>query len=357
MSSLKKKNVLLTGYLPLIFVAFFLLFPTTAFAHEQYVLTKHQLGSGFADKSTNVLKALETPGNLIIALFVGIGILSVVAFYFFFQYSKLGKLLNQKLYKLENIGHFLIRISLAVSLLASAYFHAFLGPELPVTSIFLGNLLIPIMYALGFLLLFGLFTRITSLLGILILVVATFVYRDYMITYFNYYGEYLALIIFGSYFLSIDNKLFGISKFIRKYKDLEILILRVTYGLSVMYPAITIKLLHPAIIVEIYNQYHLDRVWWLFPQDALLTSLGTGLAQILVGVFIIIGFETRLAAFVTFLLYFGSVVYFQEAVWPHVVLLALAFYFVINNGGKFTIDNIIENRLFNKMNKKEEKAL
>lgn len=335
----------------LLLFPFFFLFPTLAFAHEQYVLTKHQLDVGFTDKTTHVLDALKSPENVRIAIFVGIGITILMVLYFFFQYSKLGKLLDQKLYKFENIGHFLIRISLAVSLLASAYFHAFLGPEIPIISIFLGNLLIPLMYVLGLLLLFGIFTRISSFIGLLILLATTLVYRDYMITYFNYFGEYLALIIFGSYFLSVDNKIFGISKLITKYKDLEILILRVTYGISVMYPAITIKLLHPAVIVAIYNQYHMGKIWWLFPPSALLTSLGTGLAQILVGVLIIFGFETRLAAFATFLLYFGSVIFFQEAVWPHIVLLALAFYFVINNGGKFTLDNLIENRLFTKKTK------
>lgn len=330
----------------------FILNAVPAFAHEQYVLTTQQINSGFADKTTNVWDALKNPANVKIALLVGIGITIVGALFFFFQYSKFGKTLDQKLNKFENIGHFLIRVSLGLSLLASAYFHSFLGPEIPVTSLFLGNLLIQLMYLLGFLLLLGLFTRITALLGLALLFLATFVYKDYMVTYFNYYGEYLALIVFGSYFLAVDKLLFGVSKLIGKYKDVEVLILRVTYGISVMYPAITIKLLHPAVIVQIYNQYHMGRIWWLFPPDALLTSLGTGLAQILVGVLIIFGFETRLAAFATFLLYLGSIVFFQEAVWPHIVLLALAFYFVINNGGKITFDNFIESRIFNKQTAK-----
>lgn len=326
-----------------------LLIPVTkVFAHEQYVLTREQINSDLADKNIHVLDALNNPENLKIAIFVGIGITVVGIAYFFFQYSKWGKLLTQKLDKLENLGHFLIRASLGVSLIASAYYHSFLGPEIPVTKIFLGNLLIPIMYILGVCLLFGIFTRVVSLFGFFILLASTFVYHEYMVTYFNYYGEYLALIIFGTYYLAVDQKFFGISKLIRKHKDLEILILRVTYGISVLYPAITIKLLHPAVIVEIYNKYQMGRIWWLFPQDALLTALGTGMAQILVGILIIFAFETRLAAFATFLLYLGSIVFFQEAVWPHIVLLALAFYFVINGGGKFTFDNFIEKRFFTK---------
>ena len=89
---------------------------------------------------------------------------------------------------------------------------------------------------------FGIFTRIVSLVGFLILIATTFIYGQYIVTYLNYFGEYIALIVFGSYVLSVDNKLFGISSLIKKYKDIELLLIRITYGISVMYPAITIKL-------------------------------------------------------------------------------------------------------------------
>lgn len=325
-----------------------LLFASTGkiFAHEQYVLSKHQLDMGFADKSTHIFDAFNKPENVMIGLTVGIGIAIVISIYFFFQFSKFGRILDGWLQKLEHVGHLLIRISLGASLIASAYYNAFLGPEIPAQSLHLGTILVPALFVLGILLVFGLFVRIASLLGFLILIVATIFYGEYMITYFNYFGEYLALFVFGSYFLSVDNRIFGISKLVSKYKDWEILVLRTTYGLSVLYPAITIKLLHPAVIVEIYTKYHMGKIWWLFPQDPLLTSLGTGMAQILVGVLIVIGLETRLAALATFLLYLGSIVFFQEAVWPHIVLLALAFYFVINNGGKYTIDNLIGKKYF-----------
>lgn len=180
-----------------------------------------------------------------------------------------------------------------------------------------------------------------------------------MITYFNYYGELIALILFGSYVLSVDNKLFGVSRLATKYKDLEILLIRVTYGISVMYPAITLKLFHPAVIIDIVNKYHMNQIHWLFPQDPLLISLGTGLAQIAVGLMIVFGFETRFASFVTFLLYLLSVMFFKEAVWPHYILLALALYITINGGGRLTIDRAIESfieKRFDKKNKEGKKS-
>lgn len=335
------------------FVGFFALgLAKTASAHEQYVLTKHQLDVGFADTSLHVIDALKNPANLTLTIVISLGIVVVLISYFFFQYSKSGLLFDSKLQKWENIGHVLVRISLGFSLLASAYFGSFLGPEIPASSLHLGVLIVPLLSILGVLFITGFLIRFASILGFLVLLAATVFYGEYMITYFNYYGEYLALIIFGSYFFSLDNIFFGASKIIKRYKDWEILALRITYGISVLYPAITIKLMHPLVIVEIYNKFHMGKIWWLFPQDPLLTSLGTGLAQILVGVFIILGFQTRLASLITFLLYLGSIIFFQESVWPHIVLLALAFYFVINNGGKFTTDNFIFIKFFKEHKKK-----
>ncbi len=327
------------------FVVMFFLEVQPVFAHEQYVLTKQQLEIGLNDKSLNVLTALSNQTNIEISVLVGIGITILLLVYFFFQYSKLGLKLDRLLSPLEPIGHVVLRFALAASLIMSAHFQSFLGPEIPVTSLPLNNILIPVMYAIGILLLFGIFTRLAATVGFLILLLATVVYGDYITTYFNYYGEYLALIIFGSYALSADKKIFGRSPLVKKYKDLELLIIRVTYGVSVLYPAITIKLMHPKVIVEIVNEYHLNQFHWLFPQDPLLISLGTGLAQILVGAMIIIGFETRLASLTTFFLYLLSVLFFKEAVWPHYVLLALALYLVLNNGGKLSLDQLIKSKL------------
>jgi uncharacterized membrane protein YphA (DoxX/SURF4 family) len=223
-----------------------------------------------------------------------------------------------------------------------------MGPEIPITSLPFHTLLIPLMYISGLLLFFGIFTRVAAGIGFFILLLSTMVYGDYILTYFNYYGEYLALLIWGSYSFSLDNVFFGISQLVKKYKNIELFLIRVTYGISVMYPAITIKFLHPAVIEDIAVRYHLNQIHWLFPSDPLLISLGTGMAQVVVGLMIIFGFQTRLASTITFFLYGLSVLYFKEAVWPHLILLALALYLVINNGGKITIDQWVYTTFFEK---------
>ena len=325
----------------LISAFFYFLFPLKVFAHENYVLTKQQIDNGMNDYSLNILDSLKNPENLKIGVFVTFGLIILMISYFFFQKSKYGLILHEKLEKLESFGAFLIRIAIGFSFLYSAFTNVYLGPEIPTSSLLFGNLIHFSLFIIGFLLILGLLNNLTGFLSLLIILIATITYKDYMITYFNYYGEFIALMLFGSTFLAFDKFLPDIvGKFTKNLKKFEIPILRITYGVSVLYPAISIKILHPIIIVGIVNKYHLEKLNWLFPSDPLLISLGTGLAQILVGLLLIVGFETRLASFLTFLLYVGSVIFFKEVVWPHYILLALALYFVINNGGKYTLDEI-----------------
>lgn len=318
--------------------------PIIASAHENYVLPKAEIAAGMADWSINVWSSLQTPGNLLIAFKFGAGFIALLVAYFFFQRSTWGDAFDSWMRKGESFGDSVLRIVLGASLIFSAYLHSFLGPELPLSSIPGGNFWSIIMYILGILLVTGLFSRVAGLGAMVIMLLATLVYKDYMLTYFNYFGEFLTLVIFGSYVFSLD-KLFALKKAVvsRTTRNWEALIIRVTYGISIWYPAISIKLLHPIIIVWIVQQYHLNQITWMFPQDPVLIALGTGLTQIAVGLALMAGFETRLMAAITFVLYVMSILFFKEVVWPHYILLALSLYLAINDGGDWTLDRWLKN--------------
>ena len=329
----KAKNLIL------FLLAIILLFNSAvAHAHENYVLTHQQIQADLKDNTFSVWSALNNSGNIEVALAVGtISIIGIILYFLFF-YSKFGKILDFYLQKLEPMGHVILRMALGASLIASAHFNSFLGPEIPLISLPLGIILKPILYILGAMIALGVWSEMAGAISFILLVISSSIYRDYMLTYFNYFGEFLVLMIFGSRIFSLDRILYKVKLSAEKYHDLELAIIRVTYGISVIYPAITYKLLHPAIIVNIVNQYNLNQITWLFPHDPLLISLGTGLTQIAVGVFLILGFETRLSALVTLVLMTMSVLFFKEAVWPHYILLSLALYLIINNGGKYGLD-------------------
>lgn len=317
----------------------------TAQAHENYVLTHAQIDAGMQDWSYNILDALKNPVNLRISLLVGVGSAILIILYFLFQHSKFGRNVDAVIQKAEPLADVILRVALGASFIASAYFSAYLGPEIAGSSIpVFGAVALQItLYALGFMLILGLLTRFVGAVSMLIFLLATIVYKDYILTYFNYFGEFLAMIWFGSFVFSLDKLIFKNRG--PQNKNLEIALIRITYGLSILYPAISIKLLHPIIIVQIVNEYHLNQFHWLFPSDPLLIALGTGLAQVAVGIAIALGFQTRLNTLVTFVLMAMSVLFFKEAVWPHIILLALALYLMINNGGKYSLDYKIDDWL------------
>src|SRR3989344_906829 len=335
-----------------LFFVFSAILPLPASAHENYVLPQADIDRGMLDWSVNVFSALKDPHNVEIAFFVGLGILILFALYYFLLSSHIGLSFKKKTNLVERVGHVVLRIALAASFLASAYFNAFLGPEIPLSSLPGGELLAPLLFILGIFLLLGFLTEIVSVLGILLLGIATYANGTYMLTYFNYFGQFAALIFFGSRIFSLDTFITKATAFVKKYRSWELPIIRITYGISVLYPAIMIKILHHSIIVEIAEKYHLSDIYWLFPADPLLISLGTGLAQIVLGLCIIFGFETRLNSFLTFILYIFSILFFKEAVWPHYILLALAFYLVINDGGKWSVDSWIERKKLKAYRKK-----
>ena len=317
--------------------------PTISSAHEQYVLTKNQINFDIAYHGPSVFTALENWDNLKVALAAGLGSLLAIILYFFFYHSAIGQRFDYLVQKLNPFGEIVLRVALGASLIASAHFSAFLGPEIPLTSIPLGIILKPALYILGGLLIAGLFSEAVGLVSLIILLLATWVYKSYMISYFNYLGEFIALIIFGSRTFSLDKLIFNAKTAVEKFHDLETALIRVTYGVSIMYPAIVYKLIHPEVIIDIVARYDLNKFHWLFPHDPLLISLGGGLSQVAIGICLIFGFETRLNTLVTFVLMTMSVLFFKEAVWPHWVLLALALYLMINNGGKWSLDSYIQN--------------
>src|SRR3989344_9650737 len=160
-------------------------FPRLASSHENYVLPAADIQKGMADQSINVFSALNNPHNLIIALEVASGLSLVFILYYFFIASKAGIALNRKIDKFDPYGHLILRVALAVSLLASAAYGSFLGPEVPLSSMPFGLFWRPAMFVLGGFLLLGLFTELAGILGLLMIILSAFVYREQMLTYFN----------------------------------------------------------------------------------------------------------------------------------------------------------------------------
>lgn len=322
-----------------------LISPIIASAHEAYVLPKKVFDAGLAQPiNLSVFRAVYSPENLKITVLVVSATLVGIIIWFFLQHSKIGQKVNEKLAQYNHWSLLIVRLSIAAAFLGSAYTNSFLGPELSLNSLPYGSLIRILFYLASVMILFGLFSRLVGLITFIIFLIAFKVFGVYLLTYFNYLGEILTLLLFGTFFLALDGRIVPKTKvWLEKIRPYESTILRVFYGIALSYAAINIKLLHPILTIDVANIYHLNRFSWLFPNDPILITFGAGLAELAIGAFIIVGFQTRLVVLVSLFYITLSLLFFREAVWPHIMLYGLGFSLLINNGGPLSMDKLFEN--------------
>lgn len=303
-----------------------LFFPVASFAHEVYVLPWEEVEVGLRDTTVNPFAALLDPGNVKTAIIISIGISAALIIAFVLQRTRFFRSVAQKLEKLHPIGLLLVRVAVAASLISSAYHNSFFGPEIPLSIFPYPALIQAILYGLGGLLLVGLFTEVAAVLALCVFLLAVFKLHSYMLIYFTYVGELVALAMFGSRYFSLDKLFFGFKKAWARFQKYEVVIVRVAYGFGLVYAAVTVKFMHAILTLDVVRDYNLTQFYLLFPHDPLLVVLGAGLSEITIGLFIIFGFEMRLTVLVSLFYITLSLLFFRELVWPHYILYGISFY-------------------------------
>ena len=301
-----------------------LLMPLEVFAHESYVLTKEQWQESLSSQNLRAFDALANPANLQTFLVISLCVLAILIVNFFFQKTALATTLSRNLERLRPLALLALRLALGASFFFSALNGNFLGPELPLALLPLAPTLRIGLFIVSGLLLVGLFTEFAAAITLLLFSLTAYEYGWYLITYTDYVGVIIALLLFGSGPYSLDNLLFGMSRIFASLKKYQTPIIRVSYGLALAWAAISVKLLHPQLTVTVIQNYHLNNYWVLFPHDPLLITLGVGMAELLIGLFIMVGFELRFTILVSLFYMTLSLLYFRELVWPHLILYGIS---------------------------------
>lgn len=303
---------------------FALLAPAIASAHEVYVLDTATIVHDIAGASPNPFsEVLTDPQQFIFWGIVGIILVSTV---FALSLSHtLERILAPHLRRIKPSAAPIARITLGTCLIASAYNNALFGPEIPFASFGAWGAALPLaLYVVGILITLGLFTRYAATLGLLIFLGALAIYHSYMLTYANYLGEMLFALIIGSGRFSIDHALGWHLKKLetvgRRFEPYAFPILRVLFGISVVYASYFAKYQHSQLALDVVARYNLTQ---FFPFSPLFTVLGACIVEILIGLFIIVGFEIRHTALFFLFWIFLSLLYFGESVWPHLVLVGV----------------------------------
>lgn len=314
------------------------LFAVPVYAHEAYVLPQYEFSSGLKTFTHDPLRPLLDPSHAqisaVITLFVFLGY--IVSF--FWATTKPAALLDKYIRKAAAVGPLIIRVAISTSLFFSAQSNVILGPELTLSEVSGGVVIRFLLFLISVMILLGIFTEIAAFIGLCIFVYVAFFFDAYLITYANYFGELTVLFLFGSRFLSFDNYLFGKKLYfnkIKKYAFLEVPIVRVLYGVALIYAGISIKFLHQDLSIAVYNQYHLKD---FFHASADFIAAGAGLSEVTIGFFILLGFAQRLTILISLVFITLSIFYFRELLWPHLMLYGISFSLLINSADLYTLD-------------------
>ena len=318
--------------------------PLLASAHEAYVLPYKFFWQTMRDgTSLRAFTALNNPQNLHLTLvIVGCTLVGLIA-NFLLRRTRLGTKMHLFLERYARFGTHFIRIAIAVAFFFSAASYTFLGPELHLDLVPYAHLVQIALYAMSVMIFLGIFTELAAAMGLILYLVGWFVFGSYLLTYLNYFGELVVLLLFGIRAFSIDRLLFGRLRRFRTFEKHETTIVRVAYGLALMYAAVTVKLLHPELTVTVIHDWHLTQFHWLFPSDPILVTFGAGVVEFIIGLFIAVGFELRLTVLVSLFYITLSLLYFRELVWPHLLLYGISFNLLVQPE-RFTLDRILFKR-------------
>jgi uncharacterized membrane protein YphA (DoxX/SURF4 family) len=257
------------------------------------------------------------------------------ALYLKFQpaFAKLGK----KIDRTTIIAPDIIRLAFGASLLFSASHNALFGPELPLHSLFAGKLIKVCLWVCGTGLIIGLWNRLWAWIMIAIWTLALLLKGPYLLTYSNYLGEAIAVILLPLQKMSVDGLMTGKAKAKRlmKHARFSMPIARLLFGLSLIYTAISVKFMDTSITLDVVRHYHLTH---FFPFDPLFVVLGAALIEVMVSILYLSGLLLRFTSIIFLIVLSLSLMFFRESVWPHYLLIALGVGVFLHKPDDWTAD-------------------
>lgn len=332
------RKFILSGFILLFFL---LTYPPLAHAHEAYVLTQDEFQQGLSLYSPNPLGPLLSSDYLPVSIVITIVVVATYLLSILWSTTTLAGMIDVWIRKASIVGPFIIRLAISTSFFFAASSNVIFAPELQLSTVYGGEVIRFLLFVLSIMILFGFLTEIAALVGIVIFGYVSFTYGFYMITYANYFGELLVLFLFGTRFFSVDRLLIGREawhKTLERYRHLEIPIVRILYGVALIFAGVSIKFFHQSLTVAVYNQYHLIN---FFHASAEFIAAGAGLTEIAIGFFILIGFCQRLTILISLVFITLSLLYFRELLWPHVMLYGISFSLLINSADQLTVDRYL----------------
>ncbi len=323
-----------------------LILPIFAWAHEVYVLPEESIESAMNAPSPDPFLAYF--GNESEFIFWGFISFIVVATILCATIFRLFEpTLSPLLSPLKKWALPIVRITTGLSLLSFGLAGQLYGTEIPFHLLFGGGSAVAeiVLLLLGVAVLVGFWTRVAALVSLALFAYAGSVLGWYMLTYADHAGAYIALILLGSGILSLDKVAGRGGKLpffeLTRFSHLAFPLLRIFFGIGIMFASIYAKYVHSQLALDVVVLYDLTR---FFPFDPLFIVLGALIVEFLAGLLLVFGIAVRWTNI--FLLFWLSLslIYFQEAVWPHIILFGIAAALFCHGYDRFSLEGYVLKR-------------
>ena len=323
--------------------------PSLAFAHEVYVLSPGATRQALAMPAFSEWQTILT--NLHQFMFWGfVGTLLVLVVFFLSISRRIERLLDPFLAKLPPYAPAISRITIGIAFIAASYHQALFGPELPLGATFgvYSSSVTALLVVIGLMITFGFYARIAALIAFAFFGIELVTHGVYMLTYANYLGELILILILGAHQIAFHPKKHDAKRlppwFLRakeRFTPYAFLILRVAFGISLFYASFYAKILHNNLALMVASlplAGHAHSLAQVFGFEPHFLVLGAAIVEILISVFFILGIEIRFTSL--FLLFWLSLSlwYFGEAVWPHIVLIGIPIAFIFYGYDKYSLE-------------------
>lgn len=321
--------------------------PPLAPLHVEYVVEN---GEAVADALGFVVDVLSDPLHAALAAGTAVATLLLVGAYVLVRPFRSDlSALRAALGEYRDLLPWLLRISFGMPLVGAGFAGYYFSPAVPADARLL-------FVTLGFLLLFGLATRLAAGVAVAAYLVALPAHPRLLLAG-EFVGGLLAVVLLGSGRPSADHVLqrvaatrgtaygrvdpvHGLAEWfqdrVAPYRPLLPVLVRATLGVQFVYLGAVEKLLNPGVGVAVVEKYGLTRV---VPVDPGMWVVGAGLAEVAVGLALLAGVLTRAVAGVAFLLFTLTLFALpDDPVLAHLSLYGLVSVLVVTGGGPYSLD-------------------
>lgn len=311
------------------------------FAHEVYVLTPQDILTDMQQFSPNPFMALVDSGNIKLFILFSLATLLILGLALYLKSTKFMQKVGKIIDKASVFAPDIIRIAFGASLILSATHNSIFGPELPINSFPLPELIKIVLLVVGAGLIVGLFSKLLASMVIVLFGFTILFEGIYMLTYINYFGEALAVLLFPMQNFSIDKlikKLRNTTIKLSKYQKYSMPVARLFFGFSLIWTAVSIKLADSSLSLDVIEQYKLTDY---FQFDPLFIVLGTAFIECLIAILYMLGLLQRFNTIFFLIFLILSINFFKEDVWPHYLLIALGIGIFLHKPDNWALDKYL----------------